>query len=390
MSSIASFLSSFLPIAACLACLAPVAAGESRPGDTGPDEPLDPQTRVLDLADLPDMETLIDRLATRRVIFVGETHDRYEQHLDQWAIVHGLHERGRDLALGLECFQQPFQEFLDAFVAGTLTEKEMLRRTDYFERWRYDYRLYRPLLRLARARGIPLIALNLERELTAKVGEGGLEALSEAERARLPEMGEDDAAYLDRVRAAFDLHPQAEKRSFEHFLAVQRLWDEGMAERAADYLRAHPEKTLVILAGSGHLEYGQGIPRRLARRRPELSSAIVLNGAGRDPDPRLADYLLYPRRIELPATGLLGIFLQPAAEGAGVIVRGFTEDSGAAAAGLREQDRIVRVGDEAVGAYADLRIALIASRPGQKIPVEVERPRLLGAPEALRFEVELH
>ena len=41
-----------------------------------------------------------------------------------------------------------------------------------------------------------------------------------------------------------------------------------MAERAARYLQEHPEKTLVVLAGGGHLEYGQGIPKRLLRRVP--------------------------------------------------------------------------------------------------------------------------
>ncbi len=410
----------------------------------GEDQLLDIRTLVVDLANLTNLEALIPRLADRRVVFVGEAHDRYEDHLNQLAIIRGLHQRGADLAIGMEMFQQPFQAALDAYIAGEIDEDEMLRRTDYFERWRFDYRLYRPILRFAREQGIPVIALNLEREITTKVGDGGLEALSAEERARIPAViDRDDPAYRARVKAVFDLHPrrgkepseskappegkaqagekdqaqsqaqsktqaqsqiqtqaqaqpqpqsqpqnQDDDQAFERFLSVQLLWDEGMAERAARYLQDHPGKQMVILAGSGHLEYGQGIPQRLQRRLP-LSAAIVLNGGMRDLDPQAADFLLYPRRVELAATGRLGVMLDTEARGPGVAVQGFSDNSGAAVAGMKEGDRIVRVGGKGIEVYADIRVALMDSRPGQKLPVEVERGPA-GAAERLTLEVELH
>jgi uncharacterized iron-regulated protein len=367
-----------------------LAAADGRAGDTGTDEILDPETAVLDLSALSDMNGLVEKLADKRVVFVGEVHDRYEDHLNQLAVISGLHERGKDLAIGMEFFQQPYQEHLDAFIAGEISEKELLRRTDYFERWRFDYRLYRPILRYAREHGIPLVALNLDRELTEKVGDGGIESLSEAERARIPaEMDRDDAAYRERVKAAFDRHPMKEEGDFEHFFEVQLLWDEGMAERAARYLIDHPEKTMVILAGSGHLEYGQGIPKRLTRR-VQGASAIVLSGAVRDPEPGVADFLLYPRRVELPAAGLLGVLLDTESKGEGVAIKGFVDGSGAKAAGMEEGDRLVKVGEEPIQSYADIRIAMIGSRPGQKMPVEILRTHLVGADERIAFEVELH
>jgi uncharacterized iron-regulated protein len=361
-----------------------------RPGDTGVDEIHDPGTTVVDLSTLSGLDALIAKLADKRVVFVGESHDRYDHHLNQLAVIRGLHAQGKPLAIGMEFFQQPFQEHLDAFVAGEITEKEMLRRTDYFERWRYDYRLYRPILRFAREQGIPVIALNLEREITSKVGEGGIESLGEAERARIPvEIDRDDQAYRERLKAVFAHHPQSQERNFEHFLSVQLLWDEGMAERAADYLSEHPDRRMVILAGTGHLEYGQGIPKRLLRRL-SADSAILLNGSSRELDPEIADYVLYSSRVELPAAGLLGVLLDTESGGSGIAVQGFSENSGAAAAGMKENDRIVRVGEEDIASYADIRIALMGSRPGQKMPVEVERQRLIGDPEHVSMEVELH
>lgn len=345
--------------------------------------------RVLESARLTGMDELIERLLDRRVIFVGEHHDRYEDHLNQAAIIEGLLARGRSLAIGLEMFQQPYQSALDAYVAGTIDEAEMLRRTQYFDRWRFDYRLYRPILRLARERSIPLIALNLESELTRKVGDGGIASLSETERARLPaEIDREDPAYRARLEAIFKHHPADQQRNFEHFLEVQLLWDEGMAERAARYLAENPQRTLVVITGGGHVEYGQGIPKRLARRQ-SVPMAVLLNGNGRVPEPEAADFFLYPASVELPPSGKLGVMLNEDEAGQGMRVDGFSDDSGAKTAGMQTGDRILRVDDRPIERYADIRVALLDAEPGRKVQVEVARKRVIGADERLTLEVEL-
>jgi len=385
---------SLLPVftIACLLLSLPIPAvtGQSQGGDTDRDAALDPETTVVDLSALSSMEQLLHKLSSKRVIFIGESHDRYEDHLNQLSVVEGLHKMGKDFAIGMEFFQQPFQPHVDAYVAGEITEKELLRRTEYFDRWRFDYRLYRPLVRYARAQGIPLVALNLEREITDKAGHGGIESLSEEERARIPAIiDREDETYRQRVKAVFEQHPLAKDKNFEHFLEVQLLWDEGMADRAARYLKEHPEKSMVILAGSGHLEYGQGIPKRLLRRVP-AESAIVLSGVHRGVDRELADFLLYPRSVSLPASGLLGVLLDVESEGEGVAVQGFADSSGAKDAGMEEGDRIVKVANEKIGSYSDIRIALLSRRPGERLPVEVLRGQMLDEYQRLSFEVELH
>jgi len=347
-------------------------------------------TRVVESALLLGMDWLIGRLADRRLVFVGERHDRYADHLNQLAIIQGLVARGKTLAIGMEFFQQPFQDALNDYVAGRIDEVELLRRTQYFDRWRYDYRLYRPILRYARAQGIPLIALNLPAELTGKVGQVGIEGLDAADRTSVPaEIEREDPAYRDRLRAVFDQHPGAEHRNFEHFLEVQLLWDEGMAERAAKYLKSHPDRTLVVLAGAGHLEYGQGIPRRLLRRVP-APAAVVLNGTGRSLDREAADYFLFPSPVELPPSGMLGIQLDEDTPGEGVRVVGIGEGSGAKLAGMQEDDRILSIEGQPIARYADIRIALLDAPPGQRLSVEVLRKRLVGGDQRLTLEVELH
>ncbi|WP_277949334.1 ChaN family lipoprotein [Chromatium okenii] len=177
---------------------------------------------VLDTTQLTTMNQLLERITDQRVIFVGEQHDRYEDHLNQLAIIEGLQARGHALVIGMESFQQPFQAALDAFIAGSIDDAELLRRTEYFERWRYDYRLYRPLLHFARSHRIPVIALNLDVELTSKVGISGIEGLNETEKAKIPtDIDRSNSSYRQRIEAVFNQHPNTQKINFEHFLDVQ-------------------------------------------------------------------------------------------------------------------------------------------------------------------------
>ncbi|MCF8005608.1 MAG: ChaN family lipoprotein, partial [Chromatiaceae bacterium] len=341
--------------------------------DPSMDPSMDPATKVLDLASLGELDGLIEQLVDKRVVFIGESHDRYEDHLNQLEIIRGLHERGKPVAIGMEFFQQPFQDKLDAYVAGDLSEEALLRETEYFERWRFDYRLYRPILRYAREHGIPLIALNLPREITEKVGDGGIASLSPAEAAMIPsEIDREVSDYRAKLQMVFEMHPKTDDASFEHFLEVQLLWDEGMAERAVRWLQANPESQLIVLAGAGHVEYGRGIPSRV-KRRLDVPMSIVMSGQQRPLDPEMADFLLYPQPVGLPKTGLMGVMLDTDSEGQGVAIQGFAQQSGARDAGVKEGDRIIEIGDTSIDSYADIRIALMDSRPGQQMPIAVLR-----------------
>jgi len=345
------------------------------------------RTPVLDLASLSDIASLVARLDDRRVVFVGEIHNRYEHHLNQLAIIRGLHARNPDLAIGLEFFQQPYQEYLDRYVAGDIDERALLKQTEYFQRWRFDYRLYRPILEFARDQGIPLLALNVPGEVTKKVRRVGFEGLSDEDRRWVPEsIDRSNPAYEARVREAYEQHPPMGEGGFASFLDAQLLWDEAMADRAARYLQQHPTTRMVILAGAGHLEYGDGIPGRL-KRRVELPTAIVINGLRPDMRPGLADYLLLPEPVDLPRAAMLGILLETSEDG--VDVKGFSEGSPSRQAGLRKGDRILRVAGEPVASYEDLRLALLDRLSGEQVQVDIRRKRWFLGERELSFEVPL-
>jgi uncharacterized iron-regulated protein len=358
---------------------APAAAADTGAAAVG-------DTPAIDLGAFTSVDALLPVLAEKRVVLVGEDHTRYDHHLVQLEIIRGLHERDLPLAIGMEQFQQPFQRYLDDYIAGIIDEQEMLRATEYFRRWGMDYRLYAPILRFAREHRVPVVALNLAEEITSRVGRVGLQGLSEAERGTVPaEIDRSDNAYEQRLKMVFDQHPN-DGQPFSNFLDVQLLWDEGMAARAADFLLANPDHRMVIIAGGRHVAYGSSIPWRL-QRRAGVSMATILNSWPGPVEPGLADYLLMPSPRALPPAGRIGAVLD--ADDDKLRIAHCMEDSVCAQAGLRAGDHILSIDGQPIDSMADLRLVMWDKQPGDDIRVELQRRFLIFPGKTLSIDVIL-
>jgi uncharacterized iron-regulated protein len=343
---------------------------------------------VLDLNAFSTMEQIVPALAAKRVVFIGEQHARYDHHLIQLEIIRRLHALHPQLAIGMEMFQQPFQRYLDEYVAGSIDEQAMLRASEYYRRWRMDYRLYAPILRYAREHRLPLIALNVPNELTHEVAHVGLGGLSDEDRQQLPaDIAPADEAYRQRLKEVFDHHPKEEGHdNFEHFLEAQLLWDEGMAERAAAFLEEHPDHHLVVIAGNQHLAWGSAIPQRL-QRRTAVTAVSILNSWDGPVKPGLADFLLLPEERPLPPAGTLGVLLDYDKDQ--VTIATCFEDGACAAAGIKAGERITAIDDNAINDITDLRLALWDKQPGDTISIDTVRKRLLLPDKVLSYELTL-
>ena len=342
---------------------------------------------ALDLNAFSTMEQIIPALADKRVVFIGEQHARYDHHLTQLEIIRRLHALHPQLAIGMEMFQQPFQRFLDEYVAGNINEQAMLRATEYYRRWRTDYRHYAPILRYARKHRLSVIALNVPMELTRKVGHVGLDGLNDEDRQQLPaDIAPADEAYRQRLKEVFDYHPNDKEHSFEHFLEAQLLWDEGMAERAAAYLEEHPDHHLVVIAGNQHLAWGSAIPQRL-QRRTQVTAAVILNSWDGRVGPGLADFLLLSEERPLPSAGKLGALLENDKDQ--VTIATCFEDSACKEAGMKAGDRITAIDSNPVNDTADLRLALWDKQRGDTINIDTVRKRLFLPDKILSYELTL-
>lgn len=196
-----------------------------------------------------------------------------------------LHKRQPKIAIALEMFQRPDQQFLDQYIAGKITEQELLEKTKYNQRWGFPWEYYAPILSYAKANKLPVSALNTPSEVTRQVAREGLASLTPQQRQFIPPVTEirtDNAEYRQMILSAFEQHQQAGHGSsadFENFFLAQVLWDETMAEKIAQFHQTRPTYQIVVLAGQGHIVYGYGIPSRVARRLPKnfVQSSVLLS-----------------------------------------------------------------------------------------------------------------
>ncbi|MGD9272688.1 MAG: ChaN family lipoprotein, partial [Syntrophobacterales bacterium] len=345
-----------------------------------------PATGIALEAVLP-LSEIASRVANKNIVYVGEKHDRYGDHLVQLEMIQTLQRHHPKLAIGMEMFQRRYQKSLDDYIFGKTDTQTFLKKSRYFSTWRFNYHLYEDILEYARANRIPVVALNQDNELVSKVAKEGLENLSPEEKSRIPaELVLDDESYKERLRSVFEMHQtnlegDSIPQEFEYFHQAQILWDETMAESIANFLTDRPDYQMVVLAGSGHLAYGAGIPKRVHRRIGK-SYAIILPDPGEPLELDLADFIVFPSEAQAPEDAKLGIMLD-SSDGL-LTVAGFSSGSGAEKAGIKKGDIVLAVDGQKVADFDDLRIILATRQVGDVVRVKVRRDKA-----AVELEVEL-
>ena len=335
-------------------------------------------------------------ISDARIIYVGETHDNPASHRQELQVLRAVADRyPGQVSLGMEMFNTSHQEVLDKWVAGELSEKEFLKESDWYSNWQMDFAYYSDLLHYAREAKIPVVGINVSKELRQKVGMHDLGELDEETRAQLPEMDFDDRYQKAMVESIYAGHGQGPKM-FEAFLRVQTLWDESMAESIVRHMADKgQEHRMVVIAGGYHVRHGFGIPRRVYRRMPtsyvlvgslELVVPVDLQDKLMDvvlPSFPMVpyDYLAYTEYEKLPGERVkLGVRMSD--EDGKVVVEAVVPDSAAAIAGVAEGDIIVALDETPIEENFDLiyavnqhfngdRSKLIVERNGERLELDV-------------------
>lgn len=336
---------------------------------------------------LINFNEIVNTVIDKPIIFVGERHTNYEDHKVQLEIIMELFQRQKKFAIGMEMFQRPFQKALDDYLSGAISEREFLKASEYFKRWKFDYNLYREIIEFAKAKGIPVVALNLKEEIVRKVAEGGLDALTPEEKKEIPQdmdMANDD--YRERVNKAFQLHERSPVKNFEYFYQSQILWDETMAHSIAQFLNDHPDFQMVVLAGEQHVMFSSGIPKRTSRLTGK-DCATLINGIPEEVDANVGDFVLFPDPMTLPVSPRLGVLLQE--EEGKIRVKDILPGSVATQAGIRKDDAVISVDDWKIESIEDIKIALFDKKVGETVTVKVLRKRFLRRDKEIEFKVTL-
>jgi uncharacterized iron-regulated protein len=319
--------------------------------------------------DLPGLSSGMD------FVVIGEGHTNPCDHDLQERILRSLAPLRP--VLGLEMVDVTRQEVLDRFNRGEITVEGMEGALDWGTTWGHPFALYRPLFEIAAERSIPVHALNLPSIVVRTVGREGLQGLDAEEFRRwvpdplIPPAPEQ----LPGLRAQHAMHramlgEREGKESQERFLLAQSLWDTFMAKRAVE-LSHSTGSLVVVVAGSGHVEHGWGIPRRIRAIMPEAEILTIVPWRGGDPPVEGEGDLFFhcPERHK----SRLGFELEEV-EGPGVAVLLVQPGSRAEKAGILAGDRIVSAGGVEVRSMLDLhKGGMAAGKAGIPLVLEVLR-----------------
>lgn len=234
---------------------------------------------------------LIKDLNSCRITYVGEKHTNAVHHQIQLQIIQALYQSNPDLAVGMEMFDSTYQDVLDQWSNGELTQTDFLRKSHWYANWRFDFSLYRDILEFIKEHNIRLVGLNIPSHIPPKIREGGIENLSDEDKAHLPRhIDTSNEAHREYLKKVFEGHKHHFKREveFEDFYAAQSVWEDAMAETIAQNLN---DAVMVVLAGNGHIQFKYGIPDRAYEQTGEPFRTIYLAPAGSEVKRDIADYI---------------------------------------------------------------------------------------------------
>jgi len=234
-------------------------------------------------------DELMNDLNSSQIVFIGERHTNPSHHGVQLKIIEAVFKNRHSMKVGMEMFDRSYQPVLDLWSAGLLEEEIFLRKVHWYANWRFDFALYRNIFSFIKQNRIKIVALNIPFHIPSRIRVGGIDNLGDDDKQYLPkEIDSSNSAHRNYAEEVFNRHHFKSNVKFDDFYMAQCVWDEGMAESIASNLG---NKTIVVLAGNGHIQYKYGIPDRVFRRTGASFRTIYLAPVGEEVELGIADYI---------------------------------------------------------------------------------------------------
>src|SRR5258706_5278892 len=217
---------------------------------------------------------LLTRAAISRFVILGETHDNAEHHALQAEILSAMLQGGRSPGLAMEEFGHEHQAALDAARLRGERDPERVADAGGFDRKGWNWPAYRPLVELAIAHDLPIIAANTSRQEARAIARAGRPA--DGLGSATPEL----RAALERDLVEGHCGKRPEPATLAGMVEAQRARDARMAAA----LEGLGERGAVLIAGAGHARRDRGAPVYLSKAAQAqlLAVAFVEIEAGRN------------------------------------------------------------------------------------------------------------
>ena len=239
--------------------------------------------------------------AAHDVVLLGETHYDAIAHKLQDIMFARLAATRPSVALSLEMFEMDVQQVLDEYLQGRVREEDLLKDG---RPWANYEQHYRPMVELAKAANIPVIAANAPRRYVSAVGRDGEDALTHeplgsrayADLPPLP-LPKASSAYMASLYADPEVVPPASATTGEKapkgggcpyiglkgqdgLVAPMKLWDASMAYSIARALEHGPNRLVVHICGSDHVKFFRGakvgVSEWLHHYRPTARPLVIV------------------------------------------------------------------------------------------------------------------
>lgn len=220
-------------------------------------------------------DQMITELKNYRIVMVGESHTNQLYHDVEYDVIKGLFEAGKPVVLALEMYNPKQDGALAKWVSGTTDPNTFMEQTDFLTTWGHNYRYYKAIFDYCREKHIPIYGANIDKKYTSKIGRGGVSSLTEEDLKNIPEIDSTTIEHKFLIKVLMQGMDATMPDQFANMYPAQSLWDAAMGEGAIKAAEKHPDATVVLLAGSGHVIYNIGIGR-IIKDRSNLSFASVV------------------------------------------------------------------------------------------------------------------
>lgn len=232
------------------------------------------------------------------VMFFGEEHTDSIAHYVEFSILKKLlFKYPGKVTLSMEMFETDTQPVLNEYLRGLIRERNFLIDARAWS----NYKDYRPMVEMAKANNMDVIAANAPARYTNMVARLGLSSLNKLDavgESHLPPLPIDTASgkYYDKFLKIMGGHSNA---GGMQVYQSQNLWDATMGWSIAQYLGSHRGMKVFNVNGGFHSEEKLGTVAQLKKYDSKVKVLNIASVSGNDlskPDfafyNKLADYII--------------------------------------------------------------------------------------------------
>lgn len=243
-----------------------------------------------------DFEQLVAAAARADVVLFGELHNNAIAHWLELELARAMEgSLGQQLVMGGEIFETDGQLLMDEYLSGMIAESYFEKEAKLWNNYATDYK---PLVLLAKEKGLPFVCTNIPRRYAGMVAKNGLESLEKLDRTAkelicpLPLVVDSE---LPGYKALLSMG-MGGHGSGENLMKAQAIKDATMAHQILK--NRDKDQVFLHVNGAYHSNNFEGIVWYLLQKEPKLRILTISTVESANPleldeeHHALADYVL--------------------------------------------------------------------------------------------------